>query len=117
MQKDWATHLTMKKIYFLGKSLIGVDLPEQWTVCMPKDMETDMIVDIVQEDSILVIGTEKRIDELRKRCIDLHLPLHFELILHDEAARQTNLEILSFAKIAVDLGNFFIIGDQNLAFV
>ena len=90
----------MRKIYFLGKSLIGAGLPHNWTAIMPKDMEEHVLVEIFENEGIIVIGTVKKIDDLRRRCKEFGLELRFGDLLHDEFVRQTWLDFFTIAKVA-----------------
>ena len=104
---------TLRKIYFLGKSLVGHDLPLTWTVMTPSDMHEQLLREIAEDDGVVVIGTVKKMDDLRRRGKEFGIAIRFPEILHDEFARQTWLEFFTIAKIADYPGRYHVLGDQK----
>ena len=71
-----------------------------------------MLQDVAEKEGIIVIGTVKKLDDLRKACRDKNFPLRFEEILHDEFVRQQWLDFFTIAKLAKDPCQYQAIGDQ-----
>ena len=62
------------------------------------DMEEDLLRDITYRDGVIVIGTVKKIDDLRHRCKEFSLELRFQKVLHDEFVRQSWSDFFTVAK-------------------
>ena len=104
-------NLTLRRIYFLGRSLAGTDLPLTWTVMTPIEMEEQHLREIVEDEGIIIIGTVKKIDDLRRRCKEFGLELRFAEILHDEFVRHKLLDFITIAKVADNPCRYHALGD------
>ena len=104
--------ITSRRVYFLGKTLLKEEFPSNWVAMQSEDMKEDRLRAIVQLAGILVVGTVKKINDLRKRCKDLGLILRFDHILHDDFVRHTWLELLIVAKVADSLCAYKAFGDR-----
>jgi hypothetical protein len=115
-------------ILFLGPTFRGADLPEGWYAWSPFHLGDEQIESIVMAAEILVIGTVKKIDDLRKICKQylakksndiaasegpLINTLRFQMVLHDEFARQHWLELYSMAKVCDEYGEYKAYGDPG----
>ena len=57
-----------------------------------------MLKEVAEAEVIMVIGTVKKIDDLRKRCGEYSFALRFEGILHDEVPMNlASVENLAFS--------------------
>ena len=92
--------ITSRKAYFLAKTLLKEKIPSNWIAMQSENMKEDRLRAIVRLNGILVVGTVKKIDDLRRRCKDLGLSLRFDHILHDDFVRHSWLELLVAAKVA-----------------
>ena len=113
MQAEGA-NFNLRKIYFIGKSLREADLRPNWTAITPAQMEESMLQEIAEEEGIIVIGTVKKLDDLRRRCREHSFTLRFEEILHDEFVRQM-LDFFTIAKIAEHPCRYQALGDPMQA--
>lgn len=99
---------TEKEVVFLGHTLRERTLPCSWKVSSPFDMDGEQLMHILTVPDILIIGTVKKIDDLRRCCKSvLNLKptkalkgLLFELVLHDEFIRQQKLDFYTIAKVS-----------------
>lgn len=86
-------------------------------------MDEDQIRFILTVEEVLVIGTVKKIDDLRRVCLAHHpcpncyltemCPLRFDKVLHDEFARQPWLDFYSVAKVCAIDGTYTAFGDPK----
>ena len=106
-------NIMSRRVFFLGKSLAGEEIPINWEVCQPNKMETETLQEIVNLEGILVVGTVKKFDDLRKRCKAILLDLRFNHVLHDEFARHTWLELFTVAKVAESPCAYKALGDRK----
>ena len=70
-----------------------------------------MLQEIVKNEGILVIGTVKKIDDLRIRCKESGLMLRFNELLHDEFPVATWLDFFTIAKVADHPCRYHALGD------
>ena len=103
-------NFTQRKIYFLGEYTAA--LPPAWKAMIAANMDVSMLEKIAEEDGIIVIGTVKKIDDLRRRCRDNLFKLRFQEILHDEFVRQTKLDFYTISKVAATTCYYQVFGDR-----
>ena len=113
MQADGA-NFNLRKIYFIGKSLREADLRPNWTAITPAQMEESMLQEIAEGEGAVVIGSVKKLDDLRRRCREHSFTLRSEEILHDEFVRQM-LDFFTIAKIAEHPCRYQALGDPMQA--
>ena len=106
---------TSRMVVFLGPSLRDENLPDSWHCWTPFNMNDDQIESIVAASELLVIGTVKKIDDLRHRCQSAPGGgrLEFDAILHDEFARQQWLDLYTVAKVCTATGAYTAYGDPK----
>ena len=113
---------TQRSVVFLGPTLRQSPLPEAWHAWSPHNLDEDQILFILTAEDILVIGTVKKIDDLRRRCQAYIVgatskcavgALVFQNVLHDEFARQFWLDLYSVAKVCAPDGTYTAYGDPN----
>ena len=101
-------------VLFLGPSLRNESLPEKWHAWVPRLMEENQCHFVLTAKNILVIGTVKKIDDLRRRCQTLcSKALIFAQVLHDEFARQQWLDLYTVSKVCARHGVYFVYGDPK----
>ena len=91
---------TTRRVLFLGRSLKQTELPFPWAAIPPIEMEESVLQEVAEDEGIIVIGTVKKLDDLRKACRSKGFTLRFEEVLHDEFVRQQWLDFFTIAKLA-----------------
>ena len=71
-----------------------------------------MLKEVAEAEVIMVIGTVKKIDDLRKRCREYGFALRFQEILHDEFVRQMKLDFYTISKVAANPCRYQVLGDR-----
>ena len=89
-----------KGIYFLAEEVKEGKLPSNWMAVKPKDVDRRMLRDIVEDEGVIVIGTVKKINELRRRCKNKGFMLRFDQIFYDDFGCHSPLDIFTISKVA-----------------
>ena len=89
-----------KGIYFLAEEVKEGKLPSNWMAVKPKDVDRRMLRDIVEDEGVIVIGTVKKINELRRRCKNKGFMLRFDQIFYDDFGCHSPLDISTISKVA-----------------
>ena len=109
-----------RRLLFLGDALKGSELPPAWEAKQPGDFSPAELWEIADLENIVVIGTVKKLDDLRSRLKEFFTQheiytrrLRFNRVLDDEFARKAWLDFFSVCKLLDQNGTFMGFGDPK----
>ena len=92
-------------------------MPHNWSVQNPWHFDDESLLELMECEQVIVIGTVKKLDDLRRQCKQAgaadNLCLRFACVLHDEVPRQMLLDLYSGAKLLGKTGTYICFGDPR----